>query len=381
MQSKKTLALFLLCQALTGLVSAQSAVINPRWQHGYWTARWIADPGSTGNEFGVYHLRKSFTLPDKPASFVVHVSADNRYRLYVNGRSVSTGPARSDLANWNFETVDIASFLQKGDNVVAATVWNFATYRPYAQISFQTAFILQGDGAPESVINSNASWKIILDSSYQPLPIDKEKMHTYIVTADGERLDGNHYPWGYEQPGYDDSRWAQASVLWYPAKTRTFGTDGNWMLVPRAIPLPEETPQRFAAIRRGNIPGMDMRDYKAFLSGKSPLQIPAHSHVTLLLDQSVLTNAYPVLRTSGGRNALLRLSYAEAMVNDQGVKGNRDSVAGKKLMGIADEYMSDGGQDRLYSPLFFRTFRYLQLDIETKNEPLILRDFYSLFTG
>ncbi|MBK6979556.1 MAG: hypothetical protein IPH28_22735 [Cytophagaceae bacterium] len=85
-----------------------------------WTAQWIKVPGETDYNFGVYHFRKTIELTSKPEKFVVHVSADNRYKLYVNGEMVSMGPARGDVFNWNFETVDIAPYLKSGKNVLAA---------------------------------------------------------------------------------------------------------------------------------------------------------------------------------------------------------------------------------------------------------------------
>ena len=101
-----------------------------------WKAQWITAPGNGPmnqwiaaydaalKEYGVYKFRKNFELPAKPSSFIVHVSADNRYKLYVNEQLVSLGPARGDLYFWNFETVDIAGYLQAGKNTVAALVWN-----------------------------------------------------------------------------------------------------------------------------------------------------------------------------------------------------------------------------------------------------------------
>jgi alpha-L-rhamnosidase len=254
---QKKYLLLLLVSSILGLgsASAQRNSVSPRWLHGFWTAQWIACPGAPGNDFGVYHFRKTFSIQAIPASFLVHVSADNRYRLFVNGKSVATGPARSDLANWNFETIDLAPYLRSGRNLVAATVWNFAEYRPYSQISFQTAFLLQGDSSYEEILNSDKTWKVLADSAYAPLPLDREELQTYIVTAEGERVNGNRYAWGFEDPDYDDSGWAQAASLWYPAKSRSFGTDGNWMLVPREIPMPEETPQRFGAVRSSDMDG------------------------------------------------------------------------------------------------------------------------------
>ena len=43
---------------------------------GRWKARWISYP----NVYGVYHFRKSFDLEVVPSRFIVHVSADNRYK-------------------------------------------------------------------------------------------------------------------------------------------------------------------------------------------------------------------------------------------------------------------------------------------------------------
>ncbi len=63
----------------------------------------------TGKGLRNYHFRKTFTLTNVPSKFIVHVSGDNRYRLFVNGKAVCSGPAGGDLANWNFETVDIST--------------------------------------------------------------------------------------------------------------------------------------------------------------------------------------------------------------------------------------------------------------------------------
>jgi hypothetical protein len=62
---------------------------------GSWRAQWIADPTAPAQEAGVYHFRKDFELVARPDRFVVRVSADNRYRLFVNEVEVSNGPAGS----------------------------------------------------------------------------------------------------------------------------------------------------------------------------------------------------------------------------------------------------------------------------------------------
>ena len=73
-----------------------------------WTAHWIAVPHAPRTEYGVYHFRKTIELAARPERFVVNVSADNRYQLFVNGQRAGWGPARGDLFHWRYETVDLA---------------------------------------------------------------------------------------------------------------------------------------------------------------------------------------------------------------------------------------------------------------------------------
>ena len=60
---------------------------------------------------------------------------------------VCSGPARGDRLHWRYETIDIADYLIAGKNVLAALVYNYGIYKPAAQHSYQTSFILQADKA------------------------------------------------------------------------------------------------------------------------------------------------------------------------------------------------------------------------------------------
>jgi len=120
-----------------------------------WKASWITHPDGPRREFGVFHFRKTFALDTVPQHFVIHVTGDNRYELFVNGERVLAGPARGDLNNWRYETLDIAPHLAAGRNLLAAVVWNFADLAPVAQVTNETGFIIQGDGAAEQVVNTD----------------------------------------------------------------------------------------------------------------------------------------------------------------------------------------------------------------------------------
>src|SRR5512139_2222594 len=154
---KKLLFLFFI---VIPIVSG-SQKINPSLFTNHWSAFWITAPDAPAKGYGIYYFRKKISLNEKPDSFVVHVSADNRYVLIVNEKFVSLGPARNDLYHWNFETVDLAPYLQEGSNIITATVWNEGEYRPEGQISNRTGFLMQGNTNKEDSVNTNASWKCL----------------------------------------------------------------------------------------------------------------------------------------------------------------------------------------------------------------------------
>ena len=120
------------------------------------------------------------------------------------------------------------------------------------------------------------------------------------------------------------------------------------------------------------------------VSGEFPstgFEVPAHSTVSVLVDQTHLTTAYPELTVSGGAKSTIRFTYAEALVDDKGDKGNRNDITGKHIVGIVDEFLPDGPTSRRFMPLGWRTWRYLQMDINTADQPLRVESLRSWFTA
>jgi alpha-L-rhamnosidase len=359
-------------------VSVKAQNINPSLLNNNWPASWISCPNIPQRDYGVYHFRKTFKLDQHPSSFVVHVSADNRYRLFVNGKAVCNGPARGDLYNWYFETIDIAPYLQQGNNVIAALVWNMGVHAPVAQISNQTAFVLQGNTDAEKIVNSNNTWKVLRDTAYSPCSTDAgTRLRSYVVVGPGDQVNAAYYPWGWEQPAYKDTLgWLPARRLATPYPVG-YGSDNFWQLEPRNIPQMFERMQRIQAVRRAS----GIQTGSEFLTGTQSLTIPANQTVTILLDQGYNTVAYPELVTSNGKNAAVKMTYAEALYTSDLKKGNRNEIDGKNIIGIYDIFIPDGGEKRTFRPVWLRTYRYLQLDIVTKDQPLVINDIYGYATG
>ncbi len=348
-----------------------------------WKAHWITAAGAPPTEYGVYHFRRVFELPGKPARFVVHVSGDNRYQLFVNGQRVLWGPARGDLFHWRFETLDLAPYLDGGRNALAAVVWNFGDLAPEAQVTLETGFVLEGDSDLERVAATGANWKARRDEGYSPVALSSGDMRGYYAIGPGDRVNAARHPWGWETKDFDDSAWPAAAVIGVAAGREASDPHSRWMLTPRTIPFEEQRPDRLQKVRMA----VGIAKPAAFPTRPEPLQVPARTHAVLLLDQTYLTTGYPELALSGGKDAVVKLGYAESLFQrvappGRGLeKNNRDEVEGRQFIGNYDEFTMDGGAARVFRPLWWRTWRYMQLDIQTKDEPLTVDDLRATFTG
>jgi alpha-L-rhamnosidase len=376
---KLTIGLLLSLSCVPTLPATDSSLISRAWK-----AQWMAVPGASPFDYGVYHFRRTFALANKPGSFVVHVSADNRYQLFVNGQRAAQGPARGDLYHWRYETIDIAPYLAQGKNVLAAVVWNFADQAPLAQITSRTAFLVQGDTPAEQVVDTPKLWKGVHDEAYQPVPVH---LAAYYAAGAGERVDAALYPWGWEQADYDDAKWQEAQPCEQGAGRDSSDAPSPWMLVPRSIPMEELTTQRLTRVRQSS--GVTVP--AGFPQQPAPVQVPARTKAKILLDQNWLTTGYPELLVSGGKGAVITLRYAEALwvpakvdklwAPGGIVKTNRDEVEGKQFVGYSDVFIADGNAERLFRPLWWRTWRYIELNVETKDEALSIDDLRGVYTG
>ncbi len=360
-----------------------------------WTARWITHPWESTLEYGVFHFRNKFELDSIPASFIIHVSADNRIRLYVNGQYICFGPAIGDLNNYRYETIDIAHFLNRGNNVIAAEVVNFGEYRRAAQQTFQTAFIMQADestGISASLNTGTGNWRVIRNSAYTQIPFTSDSLNAYYAAGPGEAIDAARYPWGWKSREFDDSEWLdpKPGTIEF-AVGRGFLYGSTWFLVPRQIPMLKEVQERFSEISR--VEGLD--HVKPFIKGSVNTVIPAHTKASILLDNRVHSTGFPELITSKGKGAKIKIAYAEALFLDGSYgarpsnehfepgdrKGNRNIIEGKSILGYYDCIITDGGNLRKYKSLSRKTFRYVQLDIETGDEALVINDYYNIRTN
>ena len=365
----------------TFALQAQSP-IQPDPPQRDWTASWITHPTAPLREPIVLHFRRALTLPSAPASYRVRVSADNRFILFVNGHRVGDGPARGDLTHWRYELFDLAPSLKTGQNLITATVWNFGVFAPIAQMSDRTAFLLESESTAADSISTPDGWLVEEERGQRPLDRASVTFQTYMAAGPGEEIDAARYNWNWNSPTANTSSWVAAASPMrdsiYPGVNKAHSAevtgDNPWGLIPDALPHMEYAPISAGEVVRTNLP--ELRGFPA-----APITIPPNTELHLILDRKTLTTAYPQLTVSGGKGTHIVLTYSEALYDKNKQKGDRDEVADREALGLTDSFLLNGDAHRTFEPLWWRTWRYLGVDIITGNAPLTLGSLTAQFTA
>lgn len=334
---------------------------------------WISHPDVDGKSSVVLHLRHGLELGAKPTSLMAQVSADNRFILYVNGTRVASGPSTSDLAHWRYKRIDLAPFLHAGSNEIAAVVWNFSTPSgPLSQISARTGFYFKAEDDTFAVLNSSAGWKVRLDRGHKSESgmgqINKQLKGLYYVASAPETINAATADWDWATGTLSsDGGWRDAVAATDPTRP------APWTLT--ADPLPE---MAYSSVDSGRVVRTDLAAAQVF--PQRPVTIPARSHVKILIDRGDMVAAYPVLSVAGGQDAVIKITYAEALYDANNKKGARDEVGNRVIKGIYDTFVADG-ETRTFETLRWRVWRFVEVDVQTMEAPLTLQSLKTYETG
>ena len=361
-----------------------------------WSAQWIWGPGP-GDEvlapgpgvppFSMLTFRRTFDVADpRAAELWVHVSADSRYRFYVNGAFVGRGPARGDPSHYHFETYDVAKRLRRGRNVLAVHVMSYGNNGPIAEMHdahgglVVQATVKTRDG--ETVLDTDDQWRCRVDGAYTP-----RYCTPHLVVGGAfyvnpfEEFDGGRYPWGWQSPEYDDADWDPVVLMPRAVGRRQLGHPRHrWRLVPREIAHLAEDPVRPEAILDG--PRCDELRRLAVDGDGAPITVAPQSELDLTLYMGKLFTGYPSVTTEGGAGAEIQLTYAEAL-SAGGEKKRRDdfTFGAVELHNPSDVIRPGGGDEETWEPIWYRCARYVRLRIRTADRPLVLKRLGFTFTS
>ncbi len=109
---------------------------------GHWPAHWVGC-ADTSKPF-VAAFRCQFEL-ETSEQVRLHVSADERYDLYLDGVWLSSGPERGAPEYWFYETYEL--ILNAGPHCIVARVWAAGEQAAIAQMSVRPGFLCAAEGS------------------------------------------------------------------------------------------------------------------------------------------------------------------------------------------------------------------------------------------
>ncbi|KAG7285775.1 hypothetical protein NEMBOFW57_008069 [Staphylotrichum longicolle] len=342
------------------------------------------------------HFRRDVVLDgERPGSMKLHVTADTRYKLYVNSQLASFGPVKGDLAMWFYDEVDIAPYLIPGVNHVRVLVLRFfyatsyaATFPrgPVGGLRIEPADWGESGGSLAHQLRGGPAWETAIDP-FTILRIDEPEddfLHTY------ERV----------------TRKARRGLEWVAARSHRFqkstGVMPPWRLSPRLIPRMALQKAEFKSLHnvRSALP---LADWEVVLVARGAEDRSEHSSRGGLLLRAGSSHRIDIeaphhmtafLRFRFGRSSTagskMSVRYSESYEDTPVLvpylrrKAHRCDHT-KSLFGPVDFYDLQGdapegqllghhkGEEscEIYAPFHFRSFRFLQLSIDVGASDLL----------
>ncbi|TLP82735.1 alpha-L-rhamnosidase C-terminal domain-containing protein [Maribacter sp. ACAM166] len=339
------------------------------------SASWVSHPDIKGGEDRIILFRNTFQIDDNSEDFIINITADNHYFLYVNGTLITHGPQLSDIQHWKYETLNLKDFLQKGENVLAVKVINFGKRRFLGMQSIFTSLMVNGVTENAKKLNTTGfgdTWACTLDDSYKANEVvwrgngDKAIVGGFYANNPTDYVDMNNYATGWELLDFKDSNWQKTEFF---ENASSMGGSIAYLLEPRNLPLLSWEKEQIGSIVRSSKPTISN------FPSSDEFQIPANTKTSFLIDQKYVTNGFPELVFSKGKGASIRIKYAENLFGPNNSKGDRNIIEGKQLLGYYDQVISNGLKLQKFTPNWMRTFRFIEFEIETKDQELILKKF------
>ena len=164
-------------------------------------------PNDTERQNSHILFRKKTVLEKTPDKAELTVTADDKYRLYINGVFVTEGPAPAYHYRYGYDTLDVKKYLKKGENVFAFhTLYHGLINRVWQSGDRRHGLLcsLVCDG--ETVMQSDESFLYRYHSGYKA--VGKVGYDTQFL----ESYDCNSAETGFEKPDFDDSGWEHAVI-------------------------------------------------------------------------------------------------------------------------------------------------------------------------
>lgn len=155
-------------------------------------------------------FRKKFNAGGDLAKAVLKITADDYFKLYINGEFVTQGPPPSYPQAYYYMELPVGKFLKSGENVIAVhTLYQGLINRVWVsgdnRESLWAELVVDG----EAILATDESWKCKISSAYEPMAIvgyDTQYMELFDSCSEDV---------GFEKGNFDDSKWQNAKIKKY----------------------------------------------------------------------------------------------------------------------------------------------------------------------
>lgn len=354
-------------------------------------------------------VRGAFRMEEVIDSGQLNITADGRYRLWLNGRQLGYGPVRSNPAFQRVDSYDIGNQVKSGENIIAVLMHvpgrDLAWYEA-VKTAWQPVF---GDGAlyvrvvlknhtKEAVFLTDESWRILESDAWTRNTPQAGWGQDFIEEVDGRLIDPR-----WIEAGFDDSNWPHARLMraepsesdlargWgviepfpilipsitkpasistiYPARLVQ-----AWLVEPRAdLPLQ----QRLYAEEVTEAPGdiIDGAENLLKSSGSSHVHTLNQKDVALMFAFEPYQVGRPFIEFNAEGGEILEIAVSESLPGEfgRGIKG--DALRGEDNLWVAHlfRYVARKGRQRFEK--FTQTgIRAMQLVVRNAPNGIVVRE-------
>ena len=330
--------------------------------------QWITLPVAQrgGNRF--FYARRRWRLDAAPSAATLRISADCRYRAWLNGRLVGTGPVRGSTILCFYDSYDIAGFLRAGDNELFVEVnsigeRNFCMHSLMPALWAEIADMLATDGQWE--VQEAAAWRTDVP---------------HFTMQSGFMEDCDY------RVGPDETAWRPAEVVDYnslyskelrqnplPAfgERRSFPQEClRAYTVPDELPpSPRDIPDRLAEEPHTPLPAGRVEGLGALVSAEGACVIqPGEGGVGFIVDFAAEVSGRAEIVVEAPAGTTLQLSYGEALYGDR--LATKFSNA---TYHFTDCFTLKEGVNTVTTAFAERGFRMLQFSLRNFSRPVAVR--------
>ena len=283
--------------------------------------KWISHKNAGACDNATYIFKKSFNL-DSVKSSTIEVSAQARYKLYINDSFVSCGPCKGTREKTYFDSVDVTSYLKVGENEIYVEVLQLVSDDMQGKMSPIEGVIRVGSmllclelTSGDFVLSTDTSWLVA------KAPVKHISASSCYSAATRELHDKTVEPVFENAVVVTGISNAEVDHYWWGCTNKCF-------LYERPIPM------------------LDFQDKTDIVKFDGDF-----------FEADYLTFGFPVFKVKG--KGTVRLYYFECFTEIQGKTNNdRTDRSLDFTKEMYDEFTVDG--EATFEPFWFRCFRFIK---------------------